>query len=133
MCGGNGADFSPTLKIHTINLDIVFCVRCGDGRNETVSFVTVFILGLTMFDLILLADETAGGLNEALPGILNLGGTAFAVWFGWYATTKTIPGIVKDFRDEMAKEREFHQEQVDKLLTKVESVSCRHPAASQAT
>ncbi len=83
-----------------------------------------------MLNLLLLAESAGLDVPGIGAGVLSLTGSGFAVWYGVQTATKTIPGIVKDFREEMAKEREFHQAQVDKLLAKVESGSCRHPTTS---
>ena len=113
----------------------------SDGLFRLSPFL---FLGLGMLDQFLLAEGAGVDLPAIGTGLLNLTGTGFAVWFGYQTVTKTIPDIMKGFREEMKTEREFHQEQrerdfqfhqeqVSKLLTKVEANSCRHPTVSQNT
>ncbi|MHB1033217.1 MAG: hypothetical protein ACYC0Y_01115 [Pirellulales bacterium] len=39
------------------------------------------------------------------PEVGNLTATAILGWYAWHTASKTIPGLVRDFRQEMAAER----------------------------
>lgn len=67
-----------------------------------------------MHFLTLLADVapsapilSGGGTDALLAGLVgSLGGGGFSVWYGWYVTTKAIPKIVEDHREERKLDRE---------------------------
>jgi hypothetical protein len=40
---------------------------------------------------------------------------ALAVWYAWYVTTHTIPGMVKEFRDEVKEQRQAARADVNKI------------------
>jgi hypothetical protein len=46
-----------------------------------------------------------------------LGSVGFAVWYGWYVTTRTIPKIVEDHQLTSDKVSSNHRAVVDKLVT----------------
>lgn len=57
-------------------------------------------------------------MNDPLPELSNLTATALLGWYAWHTATRTLPAMVRSFRDEMAAmraeygvEREaFHRE-----------------------
>ncbi len=62
----------------------------------------------------LLADTIAPDNTGAIGWATALtGGSATAIlgWYAWYTTTKTIPGLVESFREEMKAERDQHGEE----------------------
>lgn len=67
----------------------------------------------------LFAQIEAGVSWESLLAMLSGGG--FSIWFGWYTTTKTLPKIVDDFREEMKLERESHAHEIEQLTTAFQS------------
>lgn len=79
-----------------------------------------------------LAQATPADVGTGVIGSLigGAGGVAFAVWFGWYTTTKTIPGIVADFkaerildRAEAAEERKLFRDTIAQLTGQVRPVA----------
>ena len=79
--------------------------------------------------------------------IAALSGGGFSLWYGWYTTSVTMPKmqadnnvaltkmnaennavinrLVTDFREEMKNERQFHDNQVNRLMAQLEKNSCR--------
>lgn len=43
--------------------------------------------------------------QSPVPEIGNLTATAILGWYAWHTASRTIPGLVRAFRDEMAAER----------------------------
>ena len=84
-----------------------------------------------MIELIATEDAIAptgliGGLVGASSGI------SFALWYGWYVTTKTIPKLVSDFREERILDREDRKSERDEfksalkaIVTTIEMGPCR--------
>ncbi len=78
--------------------------------------------------------EIANGDSSGLVGGMlgAAGGIGFAMWYGYYVTTKTLPSIVSDFRQERILDREESKatrkeftDAIDKLSTAVGSLPCR--------
>ena len=49
--------------------------------------------------------EAAGQLESWGPWASNLVNLGFLAWYAWHTTTKTIPGIIRDFRGELVDTR----------------------------
>ena len=93
-----------------------------------------------MFEL-LAAEATTHSTPDGLIGGLvgASGGISFAIWYGWYVTTKTIPKIVDDFREERKLDREDRKSDRDErklerdefkstlktIVTTIEMVPCQ--------
>lgn len=62
----------------------------------------------------LIADILLGReLRDVLiPELGNLTATAILGWYAWYTASRTIPGLVTDFREEMAVEREANRNEL---------------------
>ena len=54
-----------------------------------------------------------------------LGGPGFAMWYGWYTTRYTIPGIVKDHKETVKTIVESHEKQIDKIVTQLRDSACK--------
>ena len=80
--------------------------------------------------MMLLIAEATGINTDNLPSILSaIGSIGFAVWYGWYVTTKTIPKItdkhderiatlVQDFREEKEADRLAFKEALERVACK---------------
>lgn len=84
-----------------------------------------------IFDLLaqIATDPVLPALPSAAdwgPTITGYGSTGFAIWYAWYVTTKVIPDLVKQFRDEMQLERDYNQKNVDKLWVELRADNMRH-------
>ena len=76
-----------------------------------------------MFLLIpLLADASlpsdVGGWVAGLGAITS---TGFAVWFGYYTTTKTIPDLTASHQVQVEKMAASHQSQMDEIVDKFDA------------
>lgn len=77
---------------------------------ETVLFVGT-VGGAAIAQLIAQATpDPAGGLPQIDLG--NLTATGILGWYAWHTASRTIPGLVKDFRDEAREQRETFKEQM---------------------
>lgn len=65
-------------------------------------------------------DLTPSGLIGGMVGAA--GGIGFAVWYGWHVTTKTIPSLVKDFKDERIIDRAERRSERDEFKSALRSV-----------
>lgn len=69
------------------------------------------------------AGTVMGMDNGLLGGLLGAaGGVGFAIWYGYHVTTKTIPNIVGDFREERKldrEERRIEREEFSEALGKI--------------
>ena len=81
---------------------------------------------------LLAADDgsTPTGLIGGLVGASS--GISFALRYGWYVTTKTIPKLVSDFREERLLDREDRKSERDEfksalkaIVTTIEMVPCQ--------
>ena len=81
-----------------------------------------------------IASQTATtGSDALLAGLVgSIGGTGFSVWYGWYVTTKAIPRIVCEHRDERKADRaerlamhETFSAGVKELTAAINSLPCR--------
>lgn len=88
----------------------------------------------------LLAEASQQAADSGLVGGLvgAAGGVGFAIWYGYHVTTKTIPSIVKDFREERAldrderkAERDTFTDAVNRMNAAVASLPCRELHHSQ--
>jgi hypothetical protein len=63
-------------------------------------------------------------LPDSAPSWMTTGGVmvcvTFTVWYAWYTTTKTIPNLVQDFRDEQKESRATHEKIVERISTAFE-------------
>lgn len=75
--------------------------------------------------IVLLADAAQNASDSGLLGGLigAAGGVGFAIWYGYHVTTKTIPSIVKDFREERLLDREEHKADRDTFATAIERLN----------
>jgi hypothetical protein len=56
--------------------------------------------------MMFIADATGGTDSGLIGGLIGaVGSVGFAIWYGWHVTTKTIPSIVNDFREERKYDR----------------------------
>jgi hypothetical protein len=53
----------------------------------------------------------AGGMG--MPELGNLSSSAILGWYAWHTASKTIPNLVRHFREELATCRAQHQAQFD--------------------
>jgi len=76
-----------------------------------------------MFEL-LAAEATTHSTPDGLIGGLvgASGGISFAIWYGWYVTTKTIPKIVEDFREERKLDREDRKSEHDEFKSALKAI-----------
>lgn len=74
--------------------------------NVTEATVT-FLAGSMLGPLTVLAEAGGMEVGSLIQAGGSLASTGFAVWFGWYTTTKVIPDLVANFRAEVAAERQF--------------------------
>lgn len=54
----------------------------------------------------------AAGEMPAIADVANLTAVSAIIYLFFHTTTKTIPNIVKDFREEMREAREAHKEEM---------------------
>ncbi len=54
-----------------------------------------------MLMLLLAADPVAFDMASVAPMLSTLGSLGFAVWFGWYVTTRMIPDMQREHRQAM--------------------------------
>lgn len=66
------------------------------------------------------SDLTPSGLIGGMVGAA--GGIGFAVWYGWFVTTRTIPGLVKDFKDERVIDRQERRAERDEFKSALKQV-----------
>jgi hypothetical protein len=57
-----------------------------------------------------------------IPDFGNLSSTAVLIWYAWWTTSRTIPGLAASFRAEMAIERETHAEERRAYMTKLDQL-----------
>lgn len=55
--------------------------------------------------------------TPAIPGLpkldlANLTATGILGWYAWHTASRTIPGLVKDFREESAEQRQSFREEL---------------------
>jgi len=98
---------------------------------------------------LLLAQASVGDSPVSWTSVIAaLSGGGFSLWYGWYTTSVTVPKmqadgnatiakvnadnnavitrLVADFREEMKMERQFHDNQITRLITQIDKVGCRH-------
>ena len=90
--------------------------------------------------MIALLAEAADSNSGLIGGMIGaVGSVGFAVWYGWHVTTKTIPAIVSDFRQErlldrqdriddrlaQAAESRAYRDSIERLADAVVSLPCR--------
>jgi hypothetical protein len=51
------------------------------------------------------------------------GGIGFAIWYGWYVTTKTVPKLVSDFREERQLDRAERKQDRDEFKSAIRTVA----------
>lgn len=63
-------------------------------------------------------------IPDSAPNWLQTGGivicVTFTVWYGYYTTTKTIPGLVEEFRNEQKETRISHEKNVERMTSAFE-------------
>jgi hypothetical protein len=57
-----------------------------------------------------------------IPDFGNLSSTAVLIWYAWWTTARTIPGLAESFRAEMALERDSHAEERRAMMTKLDQL-----------
>jgi hypothetical protein len=77
---------------------------------------------------IVLGQVELPGLPPSTPSWLNATGgvisLCFTAWYAWYVTTHTIPGMVKEFRDEVKEQRQAARADVNKIGESMDRLSC---------
>lgn len=83
-------------------------------------------------------NSTTGRSESSYLAIMVLLFSGVIIVGAGYIMMKWLPSLVQAFRDEMQKERDFHQKQidnyriehkedVDRILKTVEKINCRNP------
>jgi hypothetical protein len=86
--------------------------------------------------MFLMADATTAATSSLpisgdtlLAGLVGtLGGGGFSVWYGYHMTTKIVPGLINDHREERALDREERlnfQQNVKDLTGAINGLGCR--------
>ena len=80
--------------------------------SSHVATVFVGVCGAAPITLLANVESLTGDSSiAAVIGALSGGG--FALWYGWYMTTTTLPRVVKEFRDEADADRNFFRDQAE--------------------
>jgi hypothetical protein len=61
-----------------------------------------------------------------MPDLGNMTATAILGWYAWHTASKTIPGLVRAFRDEMAASRSEARAERDALASEREQCHADH-------
>ncbi len=72
----------------------------------------------------MLLAEAANDTSGLVGGLIGAAGSvSFAIWYGWYVTTKTIPKLVNDFREERAMDRAERKADRDEYKSAIRTLS----------
>lgn len=67
----------------------------------------------------------------AAPELGNFSSTAILGWYAWHTASKTIPGLVRSFREELAAERRQRQAHHEALAAMLAELRDRLSARSK--
>jgi hypothetical protein len=63
------------------------------------------------------------GATEAVGPVTSVASIGFAVWFGWYVMTKTMPDKDKYHADVEARQREANAAAINSMLEKFDAIT----------